>query len=89
MTDAPTSIAGAGALMQVHDAILAIEAEARQPAPEVGLREVAGMLEYLWGAETYHGTPVRDLFYDDDPLVADMERIIAALAATPTPEDHR
>jgi hypothetical protein len=45
------------------------------------------MLAYLWDAEDFTGTTVKDTFYDDDPLNEDVPKCIdaarAALAAAP------
>lgn len=51
----------------------------RTEARIAALEASADMLRFLWNAETMHGSLVRDLFYDDDPLSADVPRILAAL----------
>ena len=52
-------------------------ARAERDALGAALDETTRMLAYLWGAENHNGQIVRDMFYDDDPLLADVPRVIA------------
>ncbi len=57
---------------------------------EAALGETTRMLAYLWDAEDFNGTAVKDTFYDDDPLNEDVPKCIdaarAALAQPATSE---
>jgi hypothetical protein len=64
------------------------------PKTEAGPDSALSVLEYLWTATGKDGTTrVCDLFADTDPLVSDVEHILAARLVSPAdregPSDHR